>query len=63
VGGGTFQGDVRPPGLDIRWSVDRLGTCGPGNGSPSVWQLGARACPKLGYEVGLDPASLAILGT
>jgi hypothetical protein len=27
VGGGAFSRDVKPPGLDIRWSVDRLGTC------------------------------------
>jgi hypothetical protein len=27
VGGGPFPGDPKPPGLDIRWSVDRLGTC------------------------------------
>jgi hypothetical protein len=26
VGGGTFPGDAKPPGLDIYWSVDRLGT-------------------------------------
>jgi hypothetical protein len=26
VGGGAFLGGVKPPGLDIRWSVDRLGT-------------------------------------
>jgi hypothetical protein len=27
VDGGTFLGGARPPGLDIRRSVDRLGTC------------------------------------
>jgi hypothetical protein len=27
VAGGTFLGGVKPLGLDIRWSVDRLGTC------------------------------------
>jgi hypothetical protein len=27
VGGGTFLGDAKPPGLDICWRVDRLGTC------------------------------------
>jgi hypothetical protein len=24
---GAFLGDKKPPGLDIRWSVDRLDTC------------------------------------
>jgi hypothetical protein len=24
--GGTFLGDVKPPGLDIHWRIDRLGT-------------------------------------
>jgi hypothetical protein len=28
VGGGAFPGDVKPPGLNIWWSVDRLVTCG-----------------------------------
>jgi hypothetical protein len=23
-GGGTFPGDVKPPGLDIWWSIDRV---------------------------------------
>jgi hypothetical protein len=27
VGGGAFLGDAKPPGLDICWRVDRLGTC------------------------------------
>jgi hypothetical protein len=27
VGGGAFPGDVKSSGLDIRWSVDRLGSC------------------------------------
>jgi hypothetical protein len=27
VDGGAFLGDVKPPGLDIHWRVDRLGTC------------------------------------
>jgi hypothetical protein len=27
VGGGASPGDAKPPGLDICWSVDRLGTC------------------------------------
>jgi hypothetical protein len=27
VGGGTILGDAKPPGLDIQWSVDCLGTC------------------------------------
>jgi hypothetical protein len=27
-GGGAFSGDVKPPGLDIWWSVDRPGTYG-----------------------------------
>jgi hypothetical protein len=27
VGGGTSLGDVKPPGLDIWWSIDRMGTC------------------------------------
>jgi hypothetical protein len=27
VGGGTFPGDAKPPGLDIWWSVDHLRTC------------------------------------
>jgi hypothetical protein len=27
VGGGTSPGDVKPPGLDILWSLDRMGTC------------------------------------
>jgi hypothetical protein len=29
VSGGAFTGDVKPPGLDVWWSVDRSGTCGP----------------------------------
>jgi hypothetical protein len=24
--GGAFLGDVKPPGLDICWRVDRMGT-------------------------------------
>jgi hypothetical protein len=27
LGGGTSLGDVKPPGLDTRWSVDHMGTC------------------------------------
>jgi hypothetical protein len=27
VGSGAFAWDVKPPGLDIGWSVDRMGTC------------------------------------
>jgi hypothetical protein len=27
VGGGVFLGDVKPPSLYIRWSVDHLGAC------------------------------------
>jgi hypothetical protein len=27
VGGGAFLRDAKPSGLDIGWSVDRLGTC------------------------------------
>jgi hypothetical protein len=27
VGGGAFPGGVKSLGLDIQWSVDRLGTC------------------------------------
>jgi hypothetical protein len=27
VGSGTFLGDAKPPGLDIHWRVDHLGTC------------------------------------
>jgi hypothetical protein len=27
VGGDAFPGYAKPPCLDIRWSVDRLGTC------------------------------------
>jgi hypothetical protein len=27
VGGGAFPEDVKPPGLDIWWKVDRMGTC------------------------------------
>jgi hypothetical protein len=27
AGGGIFLGDAKPPGLDICWSVDRLGDC------------------------------------
>jgi hypothetical protein len=26
VGGGASLGDVKPPGLDISWSIDRVGT-------------------------------------
>jgi hypothetical protein len=26
VDGGTFPMDAKPPGLDIRWSVDHFGT-------------------------------------
>jgi hypothetical protein len=26
VGNGAFSGGAKPPGLDIRWSVDRLST-------------------------------------
>jgi hypothetical protein len=26
VDGDASSGDVKPPGLDIRWSVDRMGT-------------------------------------
>jgi hypothetical protein len=26
-GGGVFLGDVKPPGLDIWWSIDRVDTC------------------------------------
>jgi hypothetical protein len=26
VGGGAFLGHVKPPGLNIWWSVDRMGT-------------------------------------
>jgi hypothetical protein len=52
VGGGAFLRDVKPLGLDIRWSVDRPGTCGPGTGSPRERLSGARACPGPGYEVG-----------
>jgi hypothetical protein len=52
VGGGAFPGDVRPPGLGIRWSVDHPGTNGPGTRCPRAWQPGAQACPESGYEVG-----------
>jgi hypothetical protein len=27
VGDGTFLGGVKPPGLDIQWSVNHLGIC------------------------------------
>jgi hypothetical protein len=27
VGGGVFLEDVKPPGLDIWWGVDCVGTC------------------------------------
>jgi hypothetical protein len=27
VDGHAFLGDVKPPGLDIWWNVDRMGTC------------------------------------
>jgi hypothetical protein len=27
VDGHSFPGDVKPPGLDIWWNVDRMGTC------------------------------------
>jgi hypothetical protein len=52
VGGGAFPGDVRPPGLDIRWSVGRPGTCGLSTGSPWARLPRAQACPEPGYEVG-----------
>jgi hypothetical protein len=29
VGSGAFPQDVKPPGLNIWWSVDRMGTCDP----------------------------------
>jgi hypothetical protein len=27
VDGGAFLGEAKPPGLDIHWRVDSLGTC------------------------------------
>jgi hypothetical protein len=31
VGGDAFPEDVKPPGLDIRWSVNRMATCAIGS--------------------------------
>jgi hypothetical protein len=31
VGGDAFSEDVKPPGLDIRWSVNRMATCAIGS--------------------------------
>jgi hypothetical protein len=48
-----FLGNVKPLGLDICGSVDCPGTCSPNTRSPRVQLLGARACPDMGFEVGL----------
>jgi hypothetical protein len=53
LGSGAFPGDVGPPGLDIRWSVGRPGTCSLSTGGPRARLLGAHECLELGYEVGL----------
>jgi hypothetical protein len=47
VGDGAFVGDVRPSGLDIRWSVDRPSTRywkppGAAVGRPGVSRAGLR---------------------
>jgi hypothetical protein len=47
-----FLGDVKHPGLNICGGVDCPGTYSPGTASPQAWLLGARACPKSGFEIG-----------
>jgi hypothetical protein len=59
VGGGTFLGDVKPPGLDILWTFDCVDTLTWGKSfllgdaypmaEPS-WQLGVY--PRSSYCVG-----------
>jgi hypothetical protein len=56
-GGGTFLGDVKPPGLDIWWSIDRVDAYvteslveKPGTRSPWVRLSGAQACWYSGYK-------------
>jgi hypothetical protein len=64
VGGGTFLANVKPPGLDIWWRVDCMGTCAteslmekPGTGSPRAQLPGARACRYPRYKTLIDPLS------